>query len=323
MPKLTRALRCCLAALLLWLVAAPALAQVSAVRAVELRGVTYVDAAALALALGDVVTAGDEILTWRGAEGVVTFFAGSAEALLLRPGDGGADEWALSSPVLASVDELAGLAEQESAAPLAAAAAGWALPLDAVQLLGVAFDATGAGAVLHTPAGRSLALVVLDPPGAEAADGALPDPSVDGASASGVTSRWEMTEIAGAPALRFFSPPGKSLLLLDLDLAPLAFPEATAAVDAAVARAGSDHALLVVVSALSEQDWSSSLQFEQAGRGLEVRHPYRLRVYQGEPDTVGPGAEVAAIVLLPASFSLYQPLSVSWEGIDATVTFRR
>ena len=68
MPKLTRALRCCLAALVPVLVAAPALAQVSAVRAVELRGVTYVDAAALALALGDVVTAGDEILTWRGAE---------------------------------------------------------------------------------------------------------------------------------------------------------------------------------------------------------------------------------------------------------------
>src|SRR5690606_2451403 len=80
--------------------AAPAFAQdggEQVVRGLALRGAEYVDAASLAAALGDVVTAGGDSLTWRGAEGVATFFAGSADALLQRPGDGGADDWALSA----------------------------------------------------------------------------------------------------------------------------------------------------------------------------------------------------------------------------------
>src|SRR5690606_24279998 len=207
------------------------------------------------------------------------------------------------------------VAERAPARP-ASAAAGWALPLDAVQLLGVAFERGASGPVLHTPTGKSLSLEMLEPPGV--ASGAVPSadsgpvPGLTAGPDLGVPGHWETTEIGRAPALRFFAPPGKSLLLLDLDLAPLAYPEVTAEVDAAVAEAGSDHALLLVVSALSEQEWSSSLVFEQGSRKIEVRHPYRLRVYQGDPGTVGPGAEVAAVVLLPASFSLYQPLSVTW-----------
>lgn len=345
MPSHHHLLRLCHVAALLLFTApplapalAPALAQGAAAGTLPglvLSGVEYVDAAALALTLGDVVTANGGILTWRGAEGVVTFFAGSADALLQRPGDGGADDWSLSAPVETGVAEFrAGSEAPTGAGPavVPGAAAGWALPLDAVQLLGVAFELTPGGVLLHGPSGQDLRLVMLEAGGADAGSqaqggnveqGVVGGGSAELAGLAAVDSRWEMTEIAGAPALRFFAPPGKSLLLLDLDLAPLAFPEATAAVDAAVAKAGSDHALLLVVSALSPQPWSSSLMFEQDGRSLEVRHPYRLRVYQGEPDSVGPGESVAAIVLLPSSFSLYRPLSVTWEAIDATVTFRR
>src|SRR5690606_34617863 len=63
-------------------------------------GFTYVEASSLAVALGHVVTADAATLPWRGAEGVVTFFAGSSEALLQHPGDGGPQEWSLGAPVL-------------------------------------------------------------------------------------------------------------------------------------------------------------------------------------------------------------------------------
>jgi len=33
-------------------------------------------------------------------------------------------------------------------------------------------------------------------------------------------------------------------------------------------------------------------------------------------------ALVAAVVLLPSTFSLYRPLTVSWAGVEATVTLR-
>lgn len=278
------------------------------VLAIDAAGVRYVEAASLAVVLGDVVTAAGDVLTWRGAEGVATFFLGSSQALLQSPGSGGPDEWTLSAPVRrASGDELADLAPQVSS-PVS----GWLLPLDAVQLLGVAAETAGAAGVstvLHLPGGGQSAVALPAP---------RPPPLADRPGAA-----WEVVELAGTPALRFYSGEALSLLLIDLDLAPLAVPEATAIVDAAVAKAGSDHALLVVVSALEEATWESSLLFEQDGRALEVRHPYRLRVYRGSAEMVGPDAPAAAVVLLPATFSLYRPLTVSWAGLEAAVTFRR
>lgn len=299
-----------LALLLGW--SAPALAQggsATVVLATVVKGTTYLDVSSLALALGDVVTPGAGILTWRGEQGVVTFFAGSADVLLQSPGNAGPDDWVLSAPPL---DDLKVRATSgASGLKRQATAEGWAIPLDAVQLLGVAFEETAAGLVLHAAAG-SFTVALAAAPVADSAE-----------TEAVIGDSWEATTVNGVPALRFFAEPDKSLLLLDLDLAPLAFPEATAAVDDAVARAGSDHALLLVVTSLSRQPWSSSLTFEQDGRVLETRHPYRLRVYQGDPESVAPGAGVAAVVLLPPSFSLYRPLAVSWESIQATVTFRR
>ncbi len=269
-------------------------------------GVRYVEAASLAVAMGDVATVDGDVLTWRGAEGIATFFLGSSQALLQAPGSGGPDEWSLSAPVLrARAAELARLAMS----PPEHAAAGWLLPLDAVQLLGVATDNAGGLTLLHLP--NELTAVLL-----------LPTPAVQMPSAvAGAT--WETTEVGGSLALRIYANDRLSLLLLDLDLTPLAFPEVTSVVDAAAARIGSDHALLLVVSALDETAWEGRMLFEQEGRVLEVRHPYRLRVYRGSADSVGPDEPAAAVVMLPASFSLYRPLTVSWAGVEATVTFRR
>ncbi len=254
-------------------------------------GATYVEAAALAAALGDVVTSAGDALTWRGASGVATFFSGSSEALLQRPGDGGPSEWALSAPVV-----LRG-----------SPTAGWLLPLDAVQLLGLTAEDGPDGAVLHGPGG-------------ELYEVALPAPVFT--PGDGPSAAWELADVGPARGLRFFVG-DQSALLVDLDMLPLAFPEATAAVDAAAARAGSDHALLLLASALAEGELDTAISFFQDGRELSVRAPYRVHVYRGDASVVGPGREVAAVVLLPATFSLYRPLTVSWGGVEATVTLRR
>lgn len=306
------------AALLLQL-AASALAQTgpqpaqpgAQVLAWESAGALYVEAASLAVALGDVVTATGDALTWRGADGVATYFLGSSHALLQAPGSGGPDEWALSAPVLKlEPDELSRLAAPPPPAP----AAGWLLPLDAVQLLGVATvvaqSMPAATPSLRLPNGGVVALALPQPSAAEAV------------GATAVAATWEVVEIGGVPALRFYVEERLSLLLLDLDLAPLAFPEATAVIDETAARVGSDHALLLIVSASEPTAWDADLVFQQDGRVLEVRHPYRLRVYHGSAASVGPDEPAAGVVLLPNTFSLYRPLSVSWSAIEATVTFR-
>ena len=258
-------------------------------------GVTYVEASSLSVALGHVVTADGGTLTWRGGEGVATFFAGSADALLQRPGDGGPSEWALSAPVVL----------ERGAAGAAPGPAGWLLPLDAVQLLGVAAEERPGGAVLIGPGGEELVVAVPAPP-----------------AVSGGGSDWEPVALGAASGLRFFAA-DQSLLLLDLDLLPLAYPDAMTAVDEAAARAGSDNALLLVAASLSPTELDTTISFAQDGRELTVRAPYRVHVFRGDPSALAPGAEVAAVVLLPATFSLYRPLTVSWAGVEATVTLRR
>ncbi|HLU82882.1 MAG TPA: hypothetical protein VKZ43_05725 [Trueperaceae bacterium] len=270
----------------------------------EIAGVTYVDAGGLASALGDVVTAAGGVLTWRGDQGVATFFLGSADALLQQPLTGGPDDWALSAPPLLK-------AGSSGVDP-----AGWLLPLDAVQLLGVAATQLDEQVYsLHLPSGAVVRLALGS--GAAPAD-------VDAVAWSREAGDGnEVTAVGGVPALRFFADEDLSLLLIDLDMAPLAFPELTAVVDEAAARAGGDHALLALVTALRQRDWSASLVFEQDDLSLEVRSPYRFHLYLGSAVAVSPDAPVAAVILLPQTFSLYKPIAVSWAGQTATVTFRR
>ena len=269
----------------------------------QLAGVTYVAAGALASALGDVVTAAGGVLTWRGDQGVATFFLGSADALLQMPLTGGPDDWALSAPPLVR------------AGSTGAEPSDWLLPLDAVQLIGVAATQDGEQVYLHLPGGAVVRLALGSGAGqAAGVDTAWTPPEGGGA---------EVTLVGGVPALRFFADEELSLLLLDLDMAPLAFPELTAVVDEAAARAGADHALLALVTALNQREWSTSLVFAQDDLSLEVRSPYRFHLFLGTVSGVSPAAPAAGVILLPQAFSLYKPIAVSWAGQSATVTFRR
>jgi hypothetical protein len=269
-------------------------------------GVTYVDAGALATALGDVVTAAGGVLTWRGAAGVATLFLGSADALVQRPLDGGPDEWALSAPPL--------LSQGGSAADPSA----WLLPLDAVQLLGVIALAEGELVSLQLPGG-ALLVVALASDDAPIAGGS--HEAAGSHEAPGVSS--ELSAISGVPALRFFLDEDLSVVLLDLDLAPLAYPELTTVIDAAGAPAGGAPARRALVTSLRQREWPTSLVFEQDDLDVEVRPPYRFHLYLGADSTVAPEAPVAGVILLPPAFSLYKPIAVSWAGVTATVTFRR
>lgn len=266
------------------------------------RGETvYLELQSLARALGVVTSADGDVLTWRGAGGPVTLFAGSPDAL--TQGAHGPTEVSLSAPVLMG-------------------AAAWYVPLDALPLLGVEVPGqTARPAQLALPDGRQLELGYV----AAAELGLAPSAAASAAPPpiAGLAS-WEEVE-APLAGVRFFDGEGVSLLLVDLALVPLAAPELTSAVDRAVDRAqeaGSDHVLLLLVTALAERPWEARLTFEQEGRRLEIAAPYRLLVQEGGA-TVSPDAPAVAAVLLPPAFSLYRPMRVTWAGTEASVRFRR
>ncbi len=277
---------------LLSLVAAwPAWAQ--EVAGISRGGVTYVALLPIARALGDITQVGQGSLTWRANAGVLTVFAASPDALLQRPGDAVAQEISFAAPVLLEEGQ-------------------WFVSADALSA--VAVQLSGNSVVL--PDGRQLSLTL--PPSARTGD--------DGRSEVETLDH-------GLAALRFFAPAGgvegsleedgASLMLTDLSLLALLVPEQAEAVNAAVEAVGSDKPLLVVVTALQPEDWEAALRFQQGERSIEVRYPYRLKLIGGSAEQVGPDAPVTAVVLLPASMSLYRPVTVTWQGLSAEVTFRR
>lgn len=266
----------------------------------------YVEAAPLARALGVVVQLDDSVLTWRGPFGPVTMFASSATVLAQVPGRPGSTDVTLMAPVL-DLDS------------------GWFVPLDAFPLLGVEVPTDSMRpAQLDMPDGRSVELeyVTLE------SVGLTPNRSsgVDAAVVhySGRAS-WEATE-EPLVGVRFFDGDGVSLLLVDLALVPIARPELTADVDKVLEQAraaGSDHVLLLLVTAVAELPWNPALVFTQDDRRLEVRPPYRMLIESGDEGGVAPDAPVLGAVLLPNTFSLYRPMHVSWAGAQAEVRFRR
>lgn len=285
------------ALLLLALPAASVVAQGGrSVRAARHAGAAYAELTDLARAAGAVATAVDGVLTFRGALGVVTFFAGSTAGLMQRPTGGGPLDVSFSAPVVQYGAE-------------------WWAPLDALEYLGV--EPSASGAALWLANGSEVALANEAFPGA-------PPPAL----AASADAAWEVTELgAGVTALRFYDG-AVALTLLDLALLPLARPELTTAVDAALdaawlSGAASDNVLLLQLVAAEATTWEATLRFSQGSRELEVRYPYRLLLQEGTADSVAPDSPVAGVILLPAGFDLYSPLGVEWGGVSAQVSFRR
>jgi hypothetical protein len=252
-------------------------------------GAEYVDAKALARSLGIVASEDATSLTLRAQTGILTLFAGSPDVLWQPAGASFAREESVSAPII----------EREGQ---------WWLPLDALPLLGLHVN----GDEVEGPDNVHLRLAFapqqqqLSPEfGAELVDLG-----------------------AGVPGIRLFAsggagPASQSLLLADVGLLGLALPEQRERFDELATKAGRDHPLLLLLTAIEAGPWESVITFSQAGRSAEARYPFRLRILEGADDVVGPQSPVVAVVLLPEAFNLRQPIRVEWGEASATVTFRR
>lgn len=114
-----------------------------------------------------------------------------------------------------------------------------------------------------------------------------------------------------------------SVLMVDVGLMGLAFPEQQKTFDELQQKFTSGKPVYVVVTALAETSWESVFTIEQQGRALEYRAPGSLSLLEGSPDSVSPDRPVSAILLLPDWVNLRESITVSWSGVTATIQFRR
>lgn len=249
--------------------------------------VTLVEARAVARRLGLLLSEGAGVLTLRSPAGILTLFETSPDVVWKSASAAAAVERSLSGPVV----------HREG---------GWWLPSDALSFFGIDMVA----GVLRGEDGTAVALA-FPPAGPELHHGG------------------ELVDLgSGVPGLRLYAPgtagpATRSLLLADATLLGLALPEHRERFDQLVARVGSDHALILVVTALESGPWQAEVGFSQGDLRVEARHPFRLRLLSGDPASVGPRAPVLGVVLLPESFNLRAPIEVTWGHASAVIRFRR
>jgi hypothetical protein len=264
-----------------------ALAQPS-VAALRVDGTPYYALETVVLALGALSSGDDGSLSVTAATGVLTLFDGAPDGLWRGDGDGGAAEVSFAAPVL-----------QRSG--------GWYVPADVLDFLGV----EAGPEALTLPDGRSLPVAFPPPPLAGEGGGA------------------ELEDLGnGVTGLRFFAPGPSgpddlSLLVIDLSLLPLVFPEQRSALDAVLTELERDRPLYFVLTSLAAAPWEPTFVLSQGERTFEARHPFRVRILDGDPATVAPDAPVIGVILLPEAFRLDAPLGITWGGVASEITFRR
>lgn len=267
----------------------------------------YVSAPTLARALGGHLRDGGDVLTVQAGDGgMLTVFAGDAEAVWSAPG-AGVPEQALSAPAVRRDD-------------------GWWLPIDAAALLGMAPEpgsarlapqgASGAreavAAAWRAPDGRVWHLRVAEP---------RPPPAPPRAE------RVELT--GGVSAVRLYGdgggggPEALSLMLLDLELLALAEPTQRARLDAALAPLRGRRALAALATALEPAELGlDRFTLSQDGRELQIA-PHRWQTLEGDPARIAPDAPWWGVLWLPEGLRLDRPIVVRWREVEVEVRFRR
>jgi hypothetical protein len=114
-----------------------------------------------------------------------------------------------------------------------------------------------------------------------------------------------------------------SVLMLDLKLLALAFPDQQKEFDAVASKFTKGKPIYFLVTALADSPWQSSFTVEQAGRVLQYQAPNSLSLLEGDPTMVTPSTPVSGVLVLPDWVNLRQPVTVTWSGITASVQFRR
>lgn len=114
-----------------------------------------------------------------------------------------------------------------------------------------------------------------------------------------------------------------SVLLMDVGLMSLAFPEQQKVFDGLRTKFTLGKPIYVVVTALEDATWEPVFTLEQQGRVLEYQVPSSLTLLEGNATTVGPNTPVSGVLVLPDWVNLREVMTVSWSGITATMQFRR
>lgn len=276
------------AILLVWLCS---LALAESLPALRLAGTTYVSLSEVAHLLGLETSDGGQNLTVRAPSGVLVIFDRSPD-IIWRP--------------TARGQVLAG--DLSLAAPIQRIEGQWFVPLELLSLLGVKV----AGEVVTLPNGAAYALAYPRDPWA-AVGGAQSEVVELGNNVTGLALF--ASGAAGQDSL--------SLLLLDVALLSLAFPEQQPAIDTFIGGLAHGRPLFFIVTSVVETPWETSLIFTQDGSSFAARHPFGVSVLEGEAGTVSPARPASGVVLLPDWLNLRRPITVSWGEAQGVIQFRR
>lgn len=113
-----------------------------------------------------------------------------------------------------------------------------------------------------------------------------------------------------------------SVLLADLGLLGLAFPEQQMKIDGFLAAQQGARPLYFVLTSSAASDWDGVFTFQQ-GTVQFTAGPQQLVILEGDPLTVAPQQPVTGVIMLPATLNLRSPLQVSWTETSGSITFRR
>lgn len=236
----------------------------------------------LAREFGQVPTVVGDSVTLRLPEGVLTLWEGEG-ALLWFPRSG--------EPV-----------EKELARPTTFSDGHWWVSTQLAAVLGGSVS----GRTLLLP-GR--ARLLLDLPGSLGASGA-----------SGAGSQ-QIRLPHNVQALSLTSGE-QTLLLVDLGLLGLAYPDQQAEIDAFTVELAGQQALYFVLTSQTENSWEANFILQQGGTLLHLQHPWEVALLDGDEQLVAPARPVSGVMLLPASVNLRAALTVTWQDTAGTTVFR-
>lgn len=271
----------------------PSWAQNPSLGALSLGGQYYVELGEFATSLNYPYSTTSGSFTLRSPQGILIVYSNSPDI-----------DW---TPVGGNPQE----SSQSMSAPVIRKDAQWFVPSDVYALLGISIDSTG----LRLSDGRLFSLRL---------------PSINSLPQSG--GRSEVVELANsvsAISLYSSSLAGTntiSLMLVDLSLLALAYPEQRSLIDNFIGNTSnaSNHRLLFfVISALESISWQGDVVFSQGTRRFSAQHPQHISLLSGDSRQVSPDAPITGIILLPKSFDLRSNITILWKGSSANFQFSR
>lgn len=252
-------------------------------------GFDYVALADVARLEGFPVSQDATSLSVQSPDGVLVVFAGSPDVSWQPVSGRGGGDVGLSVPVITRNST-------------------WYVPADAVELLGVAV----LGNNLQLTDGRRVTVDYRSNRTLQTSVG-----------------RSEQVALANnVSAVALYAPGGAgadsvSLLLADVGMLSLAFPEQRRDFDGILNQFNDARPLFFSVTALVASSWQSEVIFQQQGRRFIASSPDTLVVLAGDSARVSPEQPVTGVILLPTSFDLRRPMNVRWQDASTAMQFRR